>query len=47
MEFAEELREKSANVRNCDNQGIHCIDYVTELMKDPGVFESLKGVGEF
>ena len=44
--FAEELREKSEKVRMCDDQGIHCIDYVTQLMSDPGAFESLEGVGE-
>ena len=38
-EFAAELREKSERVRNCDAQGINCIDYVTEVMSDPGVFE--------
>ena len=46
QKFAEELRRKSERVRECDDRGIHCIDYVTEVMRDPGVFESLEDVGE-
>ena len=47
QKFADELREKSERVRQCDDKGIGCIDYVTELMSDPGVFETLNGVGAF
>ena len=47
QKFADELREKSENVRKCDAKGVNCIDYVTELMSDPGVFETLSGVGAF
>ena len=43
-EFADELRRKSAKVRQCDDRGTSCIDYVTELMRDPGVFETLDNV---
>ena len=40
--FAAELIEKSPKVKHCDELGIHCIDYVTELMSDPGAFDSLE-----
>ena len=36
--FAKELRETSERVRECDDKGIGCIDYVTELMSDAGAF---------
>ena len=42
--FAEDLRAKSMPVYRCDNEGIHCIDYVTRAMSDAGAFESLNGV---
>ena len=44
--FAEKIRENSEKVANCDQLGIHCIDYVTNLMSDAGVFSSLDGVSE-
>ena len=44
QEYATELREKSRKIRRCDKQGIDCIDFVTELMSDPGVFDKLNGV---
>ena len=36
--FKKELRVNSDKVVKCDQQGIHCIDYVSELMTDPGAF---------
>ena len=42
--FAAELVENSPKVADCDLRGIHCIDYVTELMTDPGAFQRLDGV---
>ena len=45
--FATELREVSEKVTKCDQLGVHCIDYVTELMTDPGSFELLDGVSPF
>ena len=45
--FAEEIRESSERVRKCDEQGINCIDYVTELMSDPGAFDGLDGASDF
>ena len=44
--FAIELRENSEKVMKCDQLGIHCLDYVTELMTDPGAFDLLDGVAE-
>ena len=43
--FAEEIKEKSSKVRECVSSGVYCVDYITELATDPGVFESLDGVG--
>ena len=45
-EFAKELRLSSEKVQKCDLLGIHCIDYVSELMTDPGAFDLLEGVSE-
>ena len=45
QKLAEQMRAVSENVRECDDQGIHCIDYVTELMTDPGAFDRLNSEG--
>ena len=42
--LADDLRNNSPSVRACDELGIHCIDYVTELMTDPGAFNKLQDV---
>ena len=44
--FAKELRTSSEKVQKCDLLGIHCIDYVSELMTDPGAFDLLEGASE-
>ena len=44
--FSSELRKVSEKVIKCDQLGLHCIDYVTEVMTDPGAFDLLEGVAE-
>ena len=45
--FASELLDKSANAYKCQNDGIHCLDFVTEVVKEPGALSKLDGFSEF
>ena len=39
--IVEALRNSSENVNECDDKGIHCIDYITEFLQENVSFDQL------